>query len=550
MKRHYIRITAVILILILVVMCLGAGFFTYAQIQKVNKDYMQTCLNISESSVVHFEETSDLTQVLKDTYSTIWRNAATIRPSDIGFSGKILWTQDGEEHFVTSGDYVRVYYQTDHPISSLEQIRILPVDDRFIAGEVHFQKLTDLRISADADDVFLYNGTMFYSLDEISGEQHYTFNLPGAGIGTVGKVDPNWASSYVLYGEYVKMAQSSAQENLDNEAQKICTEVIEDGKLTNTKQYKKEGLFTSYFVCYQATPYSITTPVSAYGAFTYHPLSIVMEKNAHVYILFGITLLFFWAAVIFVMYRMYITRKNYEMRSQQLTRSIAHELKTPLAVTKAYVENWEYIDEKERPQIAETLQGEVDHMTHLVNTLLDLSKLDSGNVTLKKEEVELSSLTRSILRRMDSLIKERDLHVTWERSAEEAATNGSSDDASEEEYLVIADLDLIKMAIGNFLSNAIKYADKKVYVKISGTGKNVRWEVRNDGKTISKKEQKQIWELFYKADKSRTERLGSSGIGLAVNRSILNLHGAKYGCNSDFSGTTFWFEMKRKNEQK
>ena len=543
MKRHYIRITAVILVLILVVICLGAGFFTYAQIQEVNEDYMQTCINISGSSVVHFNGESELSQVLKDTYSTIWRNAATIRPSDIGFSGRVLWILDGEEHYVDSGNYVRVYYQTSQAISSLDQVRILPVDDRFNGGQEHFQTLGTILFSADADDVFLYNGTMLYDFDETTEQQRYTFNLPGANIGTVGEVYPNWAADYVLHAEYVKMALNSAQKDLDDEARKIFNEVILSGKLNNTKQYKKEGIFTSYLVCYQATPYSITTPITSYGAFTYHPLSIVLEKNAHVYILFGITLLFFWAFVIFVMHRMYITRKNYEMRSQQLTRSIAHELKTPLAVTKAYVENWEYIDEDERPQIAETLQGEVDHMTHLVNTLLDLSKLDSGNVTLKKEEVELSSLTRSLLRRMDSLIKERDLDVTWDESIS---------DKTKEEYLVIADLDLIKMAIGNFLSNAIKYGDKKVVLKISGTNKLVRWEVRNDGKTISKKEQKQIWELFYKTDKSRTERLGSSGIGLAVNRSILNLHKAKFGCNSDFSGTTFWFEMKRinRNEEK
>ena len=80
------------------------------------------------------------------------------------------------------------------------------------------------------------------------------------------------------------------------------------------------------------------------------------------------------------------------------------------------------------------------------------------------------------------------------------------------------------------------------------SGKNILFSVTNDGTPIGKKEIKKIWDPFYKTDKARTGRLGSSGVGLAVNKSILEQHKAKYGCRSDESGTTFWFEMRKAEE--
>ena len=72
---------------------------------------------------------------------------------------------------------------------------------------------------------------------------------------------------------------------------------------------------------------------------------------------------------------------------------------------------------------------------------------------------------------------------------------------------------------------------------------------RNDGDTISAKDLKKIWDLFYKQqDKARTDRMGSNGVGLAVNKSILELHKAKFGAESRSGETTFWFEMKKAKE--
>ena len=116
------------------------------------------------------------------------------------------------------------------------------------------------------------------------------------------------------------------------------------------------------------------------------------------------------------------------------------------------------------------------------------------------------------------------------------------------ECIVSADLDMMKMVISNFMSNAIKYGKTKVEVLLVNGSNNVTFKITNDGEPISRKDQKKIWDLFYKKDKSGSDRLSSTGVGLAVNKSILDIHKAKFGVESSAAGTTFWFEMKKAKE--
>lgn len=62
-------------------------------------------------------------------------------------------------------------------------------------------------------------------------------------------------------------------------------------------------------------------------------------------------------------------------------------------------------------------------------------------------------------------------------------------------------------------------------------------------------EYKKAWDLLYKSDKARTNRFGSAGIGLAITKSMLGLHKAKYGCEPTENGTLFWFKMKKMLEE-
>ena len=325
---------------------------------------------------------------------------------------------------------------------------------------------------------------------------------------------------------------------LDAEAEKIYNEEIVRLKHGDTEIF---GNNSSWLVNYAFLLDTVQLSgseifVESSGVFVFHPLRIVLANYGYLYILIAVLAIASLTGTVLMMRRLYFNRLNYEARTRNLTRSFAHELKTPLAVTKVYIENWDLIDEKERPEVAAKINSEVDHMAKMVSTLLNLSKMDSGDVALNLEDVELFELAKACYRRMEKIAKERGRTVEFKKDAEDG------------EYIVPADLDMMKMVISNFLSNAIKYGKEKVEVDFLSDGNNITFKITNDGEAISPKEQKKIWDLFYKTDKSGTDRMESNGVGLAVNKSILELHKAKFGVSSGDAGTTFWFEIKKVKE--
>ena len=159
--------------------------------------------------------------------------------------------------------------------------------------------------------------------------------------------------------------------------------------------------------------------------------------------------------------------------------------------------------------------------------------MDTGDVKLNLEEVDLYALAKVCYKHVEELAKERKIQVEIRKEKDDG------------EYIVSANLDMMRMVISNFLSNAIKYGKTKVEILLVSGSNNVTFRITNDGEPISKKDQKKIWDLFYKKDKSGTDRLNNTGVGLAVNKSILELHKAKTGLDSNAESTTFWFEMKK-----
>ena len=95
------------------------------------------------------------------------------------------------------------------------------------------------------------------------------------------------------------------------------------------------------------------------------------------------------------------------------------------------------------------------------------------------------------------------------------------------------------------VSNAIKYADKKVNISISEKGKRVRFEIANDGKEIGLDSIKNIWNEFYREENAENSRTEGTGLGLAITKKILELHNVKFGCKRDGGYNVFWFEMKK-----
>ena len=506
MKKTYIKMTALICSLILVVMVLGIALFTHIQVSAEN----QRCLNYILLSMRDQIKEINLSHDNLDSYMASYKGFQFFeRTADknIGYYGKCTWTWN-QLHFTRTLDSTD--FQHGSAIISSNGSHIL---------EVGFTKDSD----ANTEDfiVVLYRSTVGASADTTEEVIFEDSNLQGV-TGVTTHVD------YVPSDEndmYPLDAEAKARYDY------LCS-------TPGASFYGDQlGWFTSY-LAYDTTQEldNGKFTIRNEDVFVFHPFATVVQNYMYVYILFFIVLVILQALTVFMMRRMYVNRVNYEARTKNLTRSFAHELKTPLAVTKSYVENWDIISEEERPAVTGKITSEVEHMTKMVNTLLDISKMDAGDFKLNLEDVELFDLSRVCFRHMEELAKERGIEVSI------------SADKEDGEYTVQADLDMMRMVISNFMSNAIKYGKSKVEVLLVNGSNNVTFRITNDGEPISRKDQKKIWDLFYKKDKSGSDRLSSSGVGLAVNKSILEIHKAKFGVESSAAGTTFWFEMKKAKE--
>ena len=288
----------------------------------------------------------------------------------------------------------------------------------------------------------------------------------------------------------------------------------------------KKGIFTStsVLIC-QAGEGSLHVSYCISGK----PFASVLKSNAMTYIfmLLGFIILEALVVVSFVM--LYKNQMNYEIRNQKLTRGIAHELKTPLAVTKATVENWDYFDDDRRKDYSKRIVNEVDHMSDMVGKLLDVSKIKEGGNKINKEAIDLKKLTEETIKRNGELIRERNITITFNRD--------------EKPYMVFADPEMMNMVLSNFMSNAIKYCDHIIMIQLNRNGRKIDFSITNDGAKIEKKDLDKIWDIFYTTDKARTDRMSSSGVGLSVVKSILDVHKAEYSCVSGDKGTEFKFSM-------
>lgn len=270
--------------------------------------------------------------------------------------------------------------------------------------------------------------------------------------------------------------------------------------------------------------------------YVFHPLEEAVANLGNFYILLIIIAVVFLHIIGFVIYSLCRQHYVYEKNRKELTSAIAHELKTPLAITKGYIENWQYFDEEDRKKQGEVMIEEIENMDKIVVDLLELSRLEIKAKKLDLESVDIHALSLTVLRPLELFIKEKNVDVTIHKNDKDKA-------------LVLADLALLRVVLSNFIVNAVKYSERKIDITIKETVSKVRFEITNDGLHISEEHLGKIWDTFYKVKRANQSRLKSSGIGLAITKNILELHKAQYGCKSENLKTTFWFEMKKDNSK-
>ncbi len=216
---------------------------------------------------------------------------------------------------------------------------------------------------------------------------------------------------------------------------------------------------------------------------------------------------------------------------KELTANISHDLRTPLTMIRGYAEVMRDIPEENTPENLQILIDETEHLTELVNDLMDLSKIQSGVRTPIMEFFDLTSVIREVMSRYEAFTKAQGYQISLE---------------ADRNVPVFADRNMILQAIYNLINNAINYTgeDLRVTVRQTVADDHVRISVQDTGEGISEDQIQLIWERYYKVDKvHRSARVGT-GLGLSIVKGVLDVHNAKYGVESRRGeGSVFWFEL-------
>lgn len=222
---------------------------------------------------------------------------------------------------------------------------------------------------------------------------------------------------------------------------------------------------------------------------------------------------------------------------RELIANVSHDLRTPLTLISGYSEVMRDIPGEVTPENLQTIIDEVARLNSLVNDMLELSKIQSGNISLHPTDFDFTTELEKIMDTYRTLTERQGYHMKLLQD--------------KQPILVHADVALITRAVMNLINNAMTYtgADKSVTVLKSYSDDNVRVEVTDTGNGISPDKLELIWDRYYKVDAEHKRAAQGTGLGLSIVKSIVTMHNGSYGVRSrEGVGSTFWFEIPRKKD--
>ncbi len=209
--------------------------------------------------------------------------------------------------------------------------------------------------------------------------------------------------------------------------------------------------------------------------------------------------------------RTYDRQMALEATRRDLTNAMAHELKTPLGIIRNFAENLiEHNMEEKRDYYLAQIIGQTEEMDHLVADMIEIAKLDSEELALKKENVSFAELIREQMERFAPLIEEKNLQVQYRVEAD---------------LQIDGDREYLAKAVWNLLSNAVEYnvPDGRIIVAV----KEGWCSIENTGAHLSEEQIMHAFDLFYTGDKSRGKMERHMGLGLFLAKKIFGLHGVE-----------------------
>jgi two-component system phosphate regulon sensor histidine kinase PhoR len=227
--------------------------------------------------------------------------------------------------------------------------------------------------------------------------------------------------------------------------------------------------------------------------------------------------------------------KQLESLRKEFVANVSHELRTPLSLIKGYVET--LLDgAKDDPEIAtrflHTIEKHADRLSFLIEDLLTISKLESGQVVLNLQPLSLREQVEQVANDLQSRAAERTVTLLNEVPPE---------------LNVRADGDRLQQVLFNLVDNAVKYGRTGGQVRLGARrldAERIEGWVEDDGPGIPAEAGERVFERFYRVDRARSREAGGTGLGLSIVKHIVQSHGGEVRLQSEAGrGSTFFYTL-------
>lgn len=230
--------------------------------------------------------------------------------------------------------------------------------------------------------------------------------------------------------------------------------------------------------------------------------------------------------------------RELEVLRDDLVHMIVHDMRTPLTAISGFLQTLVMVEgdklSAEGRECVDTALASTRQLVEMVSSLLDISKMEAGEMTLHLTLCDMRAIAREALVKVDSLKGERHLALL----------------GSDEPVTVLADTALIARVVQNLLGNALKFTpdDGRITVSIETSAESIRALVQDTGPGIPAQYRERIFEKFFQVEKRSNTVRNSTGFGLAFCKLAVEAHGGRIGVDSEEGrGSTFWFTLPREH---
>jgi PAS domain S-box-containing protein len=225
-----------------------------------------------------------------------------------------------------------------------------------------------------------------------------------------------------------------------------------------------------------------------------------------------------------------------ERRLREFYSMISHELRTPLTSIRGGLALMSQgvvpPDSEDGMKLIQLAQSSCIRLIRLINQILDMRKIEDGNIQLDLQPISVRELIRRSVEEMGAFAYERNINLKM----------GVIDESN-----IVVDIDRIIQVLTNLISNAVKYSEDGQQVEISVTKTNagtMRFGIADHGGGIDTSNQSKLFRQFQQVDSSDSRSKEGSGLGLFISKAIVEHHGGTIGLESQVGiGSTFWFEI-------